>query len=142
MSGCAGHQADTLQLGGSDCTLEVEILAWRRRLDPGGSDCIMEAQAPAWRLRLRPGVLMPEAQIAACRLRLETQIGTWNLNRLSGLCRAVPACGVRHREPFNNLTSRQLDWQPVASKPEWLACWLAGLLACWLSGLLAGWLAG
>jgi len=75
MTGCAGHQADTLQLRGSDRTLEAQVeaeIATRvLRLQPGVSDCKLEDQIAAW------------------GHSLDAQIGAWRLRRLSGQCRAV-----------------------------------------------------
>jgi len=48
-----------LQPWGSDCSLEDQIAATRRRLWPGGADCRHKAQIAAWRV-----------QIADCKLRL------------------------------------------------------------------------
>lgn len=72
MTDCAEHQADTLQLGDSHCALEVQIVAWRLRLQPGGSNCRWGAQIAAWRLilQLLGSDYSLEALIAAKDFRL------------------------------------------------------------------------
>ena len=45
--------------GGSNCSLEAEVAAWRQiagwrlRLQPGGSDCSLEAQIAAWKMKTK-----------------------------------------------------------------------------------------
>jgi len=77
--------------GGSDCTLESQIAAFRLRFQHGASDCSLDAQIAAWTLSLEAGGL-DWSHVAQ---KVIPTVPAW-----ASLGRPGAACGVRHGVPL------------------------------------------
>ena len=62
--------------GESDCSLEAQTAAWRRRLQPGG-ECRLEARIAAWGVS-RVALWNPRVPFGTPQVAMQLQVAIWS----------------------------------------------------------------